>query len=321
MSKILVTGATGFVGKALCQILIKNKYEVIGAVRSVEKRFLLPPEIEICMIDDIYSHTDCDGALDGVDTIIHLASRVHVMHETSLYPLDEYRKVNTYGTERLAYMAAKAGTRRIIYLSTIKVNGERGCFREGDLPAPEDHYAISKWEAEQILYKIAAENGLEIVIIRIPLVYGPGVKANFLQLLDIVNKNVPLPLSLIDNKRSLIYIGNLVDAIIRCIEHPDAANQTFLVSDGQDISTPELIRMIAGAMGKKARLIPFPLPLLKVIGQLFGKSPEIERLTGSLCIDSNKIRKVLGWKPPFTMEEGICETVKWYQNSSRSVMC
>ena len=321
MSKILVTGAAGFVGKALCQILIKNKYEVIGAVRSVEKRSLLPTEVEICVLGDIGPHMEWAEALNSVDTIVHLASRVHVMHEISPDSLSEYRKVNVSGTEGLANMAAMSGVRRMIFLSTIKVNGERGWFREDDLPAPEDHYAISKWEAEQILYKIAAENGLEIVIIRIPLVYGPGVKANFLRLLNMTNKNIPLPLSLINNKRSMIYIGNLVDAIIRCIEYPDAANQTFLVSDGQDISTPDLIRMIAKAMGKKARLIPFPLPLLKAVGQLFGKSPEIERLTGSLCIDSSKIREVLGWKPPYTMEESIRETVKWYQNSSRSMMC
>ena len=286
------------------------------------------------LIDDIGPYTDWTGVLENVDTIVYLAARVHVMQETSTDPLDEYRRVNTYGTERLAYMAAKAGVRRIIYLSTIKVNGEktpphpsplpqgeRGYFREDAMPAPQDHYAISKWEAEQILGRIAGETGFEVVIIRPPLIYGPGVGGNFKRLLGRVNNGVPLPLSRVNNRRSLIYLGNLVDAIVTCIDHKDAEGQTFLVSDGEDISTPDLIRIIARAMGKRPGLIPFPLPLLKVIGRVSGKSAEIERLTGSLCIDNSKIREVLGWKPPYTMEEGIRETVRWYKDSTRSVRC
>ncbi len=315
-------------------------YSVTGTVRSREKLSGLPSQLEYHLIDDIGPHTDWTGVLEDVDTIVYLAARVHVMEKTSTVPLDEYRRVNTYGTERLAYMAAKAGVRRIIYLSTIKVNGEKtpppypspikgegkkigekGCFREDDLPAPQDYYAISKWEAEQILGRIASETGLEVVIIRPPMIYGPGVGGNFKRLLSWVNKGVPLPLSRVSNKRSLIYLGNLVDAIVMCIEHKDAARETFLVSDGEDISTPDLIRMIARAMGKRPGLIPFPLPLLKAIGRVSGKNAEIERLTGSLCIDSSKIREVLGWKPPFTMEEGIRETVKWYRNSTGSVRC
>ena len=321
MRKIFVTGATGFVGKMLCRSLVEKGYPVAGTVRSREKLSGLPSQMEYHLIDDIGPHTDWTGVLENVDTVLYLAARVHVMEETSTAPLDEYRKVNTYGTERLAYMAAKAGVRRIIYLSTIKVNGERGYFREDSMPAPQDHYAISKWEAEQMLGRIAGETGFEVVIIRPPLIYGPGVGGNFKRLLGRVNNGVPLPLSRVNNRRSLIYLGNLVDAIVTCIDHKDAAGKTFLVSDGEDISTPDLIRMIAKAMGKRPRLIPFPPSLLKAIGRFSGKSAEIERLSGSLCIDNSKIREVLGWKPPYTMEEGIRETVRWYKDSTRSVRC
>lgn len=254
-------------------------------------------------------------ALKGIDCIIHLAAHVHIMREASGDPFTVFRKVNAGGTSLLVRMAADAGVKRFIFLSTVKVNGEitgDNPFTEDHTPHPQDPYAISKWEAEQALHNISDATGLEIVILRPPLVYGQGVKANFLRLLDMVNKNIPLPLSLVNNKRSMIYIGNLVDAIIKCVEHPDAANQTFLVSDGLDVSTPDLIRMIACAMGKKARLFPCPVSLLKMMGKVAGKSAEIERLVNSLQIDSTKIRKILNWTPTFTMAEGILETVKRY---------
>lgn len=319
--KIFVTGATGFVGRKLCHSLLERGCSVAGTVRSQEKISELSSQMECHLIDDIGPYTDWAGVLDHVDTIIYLAARVHVMQETSADPLNEYRGVNSAGAERLAYMASKAGVRRIIYLSTIKVNGERTTdhpFTEEDVVNPDDPYARSKWEAEQILHRISRETGIEVVIIRPPLIYGDGVAGNFLRLLNWVNKDVPLPLSLVNNRRSLIYAGNLVDVIAACMTHPNAAGETFVVSDGEDISTPNLIRMIANAMNKRARLIPLPVMLLKAAGALTGKVPEIERLTGSLCIDSSKIRKVLGWKPPYTMEEGIRETVKWYKNSTRS---
>jgi nucleoside-diphosphate-sugar epimerase len=207
-------------------------------------------------------------------------------------------------------------------MSTIKVSGEKtigSAFTENHTAQPQDPYAISKWEAEQALHNISDTTGLEIVILRPPIVYGQGVKANFLRLLDMVNKNIPLPLSMVNNKRSMIYIGNLVDAIIRCIEHPDAVNKTYLVSDGQDVSTPDLIRMIAKAMGKKARLFPCPAPLLKMIGNVAGKSSEVERLTGSLQIDSSKIRRELNWAPPFTMEQGIRKTADWFISNEKNI--
>ena len=315
MSKVLVTGATSFIGKMLCHRLVEKGYLVAGTVRSPEKLTFLPKEIEFSMVDEIGLYTNWAKTLNEVDTIIHLAARVHVMHETSSDSLNEYRRVNTEGTKRLADMAATVGVRRIIYLSTIKVNGEKigsHPFTEEDPVSPDDPYAISKWEAEQILKHIADETGLEVAILRPPLVYGPNVKANFLKLLEWINKGIPLPLRSVNNTRSLIYLDNLVDAIVKCIQHPAASGEIFLVSDNHDISTPDLIRMIANTMGKKPKLIPVPLFALKTLGKFTGKSMEVERLTGSLQIDSSKIRKVLGWKPPFTLEEGIAETVKWY---------
>lgn len=315
---ILVTGANGFIGQRLCETLLNAGYFVRGAVRHfLEGVHSLKSgnNAEFVFIDDISQETNWSIALKGIDCIIHLAARVHIMRETSGDPFTVFRKVNAEGTSLLARMAADAGVKRFIFLSTVKVNGEETenhQFTERDTPNPHDDYSTSKWEAEQALHNISDATGLEIVILRLPLVYGQGVKANFLRLLDMVNKNIPLPLSMVNNKRSMIYIGNLIDAIIRCITHPDAAGETFLVSDGQDVSTPELIRMIAKAMGKKARLFPCPVPLLKMIGKVAGKSSEIERLTGSLQIDSAKIRKTLNWTPPFTIEEGIMETVKSY---------
>ena len=264
---ILVTGANGFIGTALTHKLCEKGYDVRGIVRSKERTLNRNSRLEIFAVGEINSDTNWGDALKGIDVVIHLASRAHKLIDASVNLLAEYRIVNADGTQRLAEMSAGAGARRLIFISTVKVNGEKTGkhqFTERDTPSPHDDYSTSKWEAEQALHNISDATGLEIVILRLPLVYGQGVKANFLRLLDMVNKNIPLPLSMVNNKRSMIYIGNLVDAIIRCIEHPDAVNKTFLVSDGQDVSTPELIRMIAGAMGKKAKLFPCPLSLLKM---------------------------------------------------------
>jgi len=319
---ILVTGANGFIGTALTHKLCEKGYDVRGIVRSKERTLNRNSRLEIFAVGEINSDTNWGDALKGIDVVIHLASRAHKLIDASVNLLAEYRIVNADGTQRLAEMSAGAGARRLIFISTVKVNGEKTGkhqFTERDTPSPHDDYSTSKWEAEQALHNISDAAGLEIVILRSPLVYGQGVKANFLRLLDMVNRNIPLPLSMVSNKRSMIYIGNLVDAIIRCIEHPDAVNKTFLVSDGQDVSTPDLIRMLAGAMGKKARLFPFPVSLLKIIGKVLGKTAEVERLTGSLQIDTANIRDILGWKPPFTMEEGIYETVRWYRNMKGKV--
>ncbi len=315
MNCVIVTGANGFIGQALCKGMASNGWHVRGTVRSIEQAASLPAGVEVVQIESIGPDTDWSDALAGVDTVVHLAARVHVMNDTAAEPIAVFRQVNVAGTERLARIAATNGVKRFIFLSTVKVNGketENRQFTERDIPNPHDDYSTSKWEAEQALHNISDATGLEIVILRLPLVYGQGVKANFLRLLDLVARRIPLPLAHVNNRRSLIYLGNLTDAIVTCIIHPKAAGQTYMVSDGQDVSTPELIRMIAKAMGKKARLFPCPAPLLKMIGKIAGKSSEVERLTGSLQIDSAKIRKTLNWTPPFTIEEGICKTVQWY---------
>jgi nucleoside-diphosphate-sugar epimerase len=312
IKKILVTGATGFIGRSLCERLL-NDFYVRGSVRIIETPTNLPAGVQAALIESIGPNTDWSAALTGVDTVIHLAARVHVMGETSGDPLTAYRQVNVAGTESLARQAAAQGVRRFIFLSSVKVHGEETAvpYTEQLHPAPQDAYGVSKLEAENILYKISAETGLEVVIIRPPLIYGPGVKANFLSLLKIVDQGVPLPLASIPNARSFLYLGNLIDAIAKCINHPQAAGQVFLISDGEDFSTPKLIRLMATALNRRARLLPFPPSLMRLAGKLTGKSMAVDRLLGSLVVDSGKIRRELGWKPPFTMAEGLAVTAKW----------
>lgn len=303
--KVLVTGATGFVGSALCGHLKAAGHTVTAAVRHSAG---LPGEM---VIGEMSPLTNWRFALAGCDAVVHLAARVHVMDDTSDNPLALYRATNTAATLNLARQAAQAGVKRFVFVSSVKVNGEGrdAPYRETDPPAPEDDYAISKWEAEQRLLQIARETDLEVVILRPPLVYGPGVKANFRRLLDVVACGWPLPLGAIRNRRSLLYLGNFVDAIRVCLEHPAAAGQTFLLDDGRPVSTPELVRAIARAMGRPARLIPVPVGALAFAGALLGKRAAVARLTGSLQVDSSAIRARLGWTPPYTMEAGLAATV------------
>jgi len=321
MQKILVTGANGFVGRALCSLLLEKGYVVRGAVRSAEKSAYLPNEIEVCVVDEIGPDTDWEKAMQGVDVIVHLAARVHVIGKSEVDSSLEYNRINALGTEQLARLAAKHKISRLIYLSSVKVNGEytvsdsKGAivsFSEEDAPNPRGYYALSKWKAELALQRIKEEAGLEIVILRAPLVYGPGVKANFLSLLKIVDFSIPLPLANIKNLRSFIYLGNLTDIILKCISEPMAAGHTFLVSDGRDISTPDLIREIAITMGRSPKLFPAPTILLKSLGMIIGRFSEIERLIRSLCINNNKISKILDWKPFYTLDQGIKLTIDSY---------
>ena len=265
-------------------------------------------------VGDIGADTNWSAAIAGVDCVIHCAARAHVMHETAGDALAAYRAVNVDGSRRLAEQAAAAGVRRLVYLSSIKVNGEQTAlgapFSFLDTPAPEDAYGISKWEAEQALWDVSAQTGLEVVVVRPPLVYGPGVKGNLARLLKLVRSGVPLPLGAVQNKRSLIGLDNLVDLLIRCVYHPAAAGQTFLVSDGEDLSTPDLLRHMAAAMGRSARLVPVPVPLLRLAGSALGKRAEIDRLVGSLQINSSHTRQVLGWTPPVSIQEGIRRMVQ-----------
>jgi nucleoside-diphosphate-sugar epimerase len=251
--------------------------------------------------------------LDGVDVVVHLAARVHIMADGALDPLGEYRSVNVDGTRVLAMQAAAAGVKRFVYVSSVKVNGEATIdgrpFLETDDPAPQDAYGVSKWEAEQCLNALATTGGMEIVVIRPPLVYGPGVKANFSQLMKAVGRSLPLPFGAINNQRSLVSIENLVDFIVNCATHQAAANQTFFVSDGCDLSTAELVRELARAMGVRERLLPVPASFLMAVGAIVGKSNTVQRLCSNLQVDISKARHLLGWTPPFSVEAGLRSAV------------
>lgn len=306
--KFLVTGANGFVGKPLCAELLRRGHAVCAAVRAADSQI---ESNELVAVGAIDSKTDWTIALRGAVCVIHLAARVHVMRDDASNPLEEFRRVNVSGTEHLARSAAASGVKRLVYVSSIKVNGEAtnagAKFTEADAPSPQDPYGISKWEAEQALHRVAAETGLEVVIVRPPLVYGAGVKGNFAQMLKVLVKGIPLPLASVHNQRSLVYV-DLVDALIVCATHPAAAGQTFLVSDGEGISTSDLLRQLGAAVEHPARLLPCPPALLKLAGWLIGKSDQVERLLGSLQIDSGKIQRDLNWKSPYTLREGLQNT-------------
>ncbi|MDR3371563.1 SDR family oxidoreductase [Rhodoferax sp.] len=308
--KILVTGATGMVGKALCQRLVDDGFAVRAAVRTIDAELATS---DVAFVGDINELTDWQTALTGVDVVVHLAARVHLMRDTAENPLAEFRRINVQGALKLARSSYAVGVKRYIYVSSIKVNGEftesGQALTELDVPNPQDAYGQSKYEAEVGLLQIAVETGMEVVIIRPPLVYGPGVKANFAALMRAVQRGWPLPLGAIHNQRSLVALDNLVDFITTCISHPNAANQTFLISDGQDLSTTELVRCMAKAAGVPARLLPVPVWALAWAGRLLGKVNGVQRLTSSLKIDSGKARNLLGWTPKITVQEGLLRAV------------
>ncbi len=321
MHKVLVTGANGFIGRSLCERIRTEGWQVVGAVRTLPPAGHQPAGIDLFQVDSLGPEVDWDIALNKIDTVVHLAARTHVLKETVADPLEVYRNVNVIGTEHLAQVAATKGVRRFIYVSSIKVNGEERstAYTEEDHPDPKDPYSISKLEAEQVLHKIADKTGLEVVILRPPLVYGPGVKANFLQLINIVNRGILLPLARVDNQRSLIFLENLVDALQACITHPKAAGKTFLLSDGKDVSTTQLIQMISSALGKPSRLFPLPPDLLRFLGKMTGRSNTVSRLLDTLIVNMDKIRQELNWVPPHSMEQGLRETAKWYMQSKLSL--
>ena len=311
---VLVNGASGFVGQMLCAELLRQGWEVKAALRAPHQ---LPSGIKSVTVGQIDGGTDWTEALAGVDIVIHLAARVHVMKESATDPLAEFLQINLHGTVNLAQQAAQAGVKRLVYVSSVKVNGERTAdllsFTESDQPHPQDPYGTSKWQAEQALQRIAQKTGLEIVIVRPPLVYGPGVKGNFLRLLTAIDRGIPLPLASANNLRSLVYVGNLVDALIACATQPAAAGQTYLVSDGEDISTAKLVEKIAAALGRHNRSFYFPPALLRVGATLLGRAEQADRLFDSLRISDKKIRDDLAWSPPYTLEQGIYETAEWYR--------
>lgn len=317
MRTILVTGANGFVGAALCDTLIEHDYDVRGAFRK--KNSIINSIISNVIVGDINSKTDWSAALKSVDVVIHLAARVHVMDDISKDPLDDFRKINVIGTLNIARQAAENGVVRFIYLSSIKVNGEaiksELPFTENDEYVPTDPYALSKYETEQGLLQLAKKTQMDVVIIRPPLVYGPGVKANFLSMMKWLEKEIPLPFGSIHNKRSLVALDNLVDLILTCINHPAAANEVFLVSDGEDLSTTDLLSRVATALGKKSRLIPINQQLLEIALKLIGKKDLGQRLCGSLQVDISKAKKLLNWVPPVSVDEGLHKTAKYFLES------
>ena len=306
--KVLVTGANGFVGCATATRL--QAQPGVTVVRAVRRALVLPDPLAPCVrVGDLDGQTDWSAALTGVDAVVHAAARVHVMQEDAADPLAEFRRVNVQGTLNLARQAAQAGVRRLVFISSIKVNGEATLsghpFTAHDRPAPRDAYGISKHEAEEGLRDIALQTGMDVVIIRPPLVYGPGVKANFAALMRAVQRGWPLPFGAVHNQRSLVGLSNLVDLITVCLVHPSAANQTFLVSDGHDLSTPELVQGLARAAGVSARLWPVPVWGLKAGAALLGRRDAVQRLCGNLQIDIRQTQALLDWMPPVSAETGF----------------
>ena len=309
--KIFLTGHTGFIGEG---IIRRFKSE-----ESIEKHYLQKQKkycLEFNYVDLNNYLGQWKKLLEDTDCVIHCAGRAHIINETIAGSFSKFHKINTESTRILAEEAAEAGVKRLIFLSSVGVNGvstdKSKSFSYDDVPAPTENYAISKFEAEKALWKVSKKTGLEIVIIRAPLVYGEKMKGNFLRLINLIDKGFIFPFSNVKNLRSFIGLDNLVDLIVCCINHPKAVGHTFLASDGEDISTPDLIRKLSNAMDKFPRLLPFPISLIKLMGNIFNKSSEIDRLLNSLTIDDTYTREILSWKPPFSLDDGLFKTVQWY---------
>ena len=316
--RILVTSASGFVGQALTRYLLGQSASIICPTRQPlawQSHGLDNP-----IIRDLSDTTDWSASLVGVDAVVHCAARVHVMQESAADPLSLFRQINVDATVHLAQQAAAAGVKRFIFLSSVKVNGESTLagqpFRESDIPAPQDPYGMSKMEAEAALLELGRNTGMAVTIIRPPLIYGPGVKANFLSMMRWVQKGIPLPLGSIHNQRSFVYLGNLISLIVCCLQHPNAAQEVFLVSDGQDLSTTGLLRHCAHALQVTTRLLPIPASLLTLAARLIGRQAVADRLCGSLQVDISKARQQLGWTPPYTVVQGLRDTATTRSSSS-----
>jgi nucleoside-diphosphate-sugar epimerase len=316
---VAVTGANGFIGRELVNRLSSEGFATRALLRKMGQE--TPPGVEQYVIGDLNSDSDFGPALSEATIVVHLAARVHEMNEDHerVYPL--YERLNTQATLNLALAAAKLKVRRFIFLSTAKVNGQRThdkAFSENDEPCPCGPYAISKWRGEQGLRRISQESGLEVVILRSPLVYGPGVGGNFLKLMELVSRTRLLPLGDLDNKRSMVGLGNLTDMILRCITHQHAAGETFFVSDGQDLSVTELIRLIASGLAKRCILLPAPKRMLKILATLAGKQEVVQRLVDSFQVDIGKAKRLLNWEPSTTVRSELTRTVQWYRRHGRS---
>ena len=308
--RVLVTGANGMVGRMLCAVLEQGGYEVVRAVRQAAC-------IGETSVGDLHDATSWDAVLDlGVDAVVHLAGKTSISNAVNRAEAEALHRINALGTAKLCRQCVEYGVKRFVLVSSVKVLGEGGdrpC-RADDPANPGDDYAASKWEAEQSLWAIAKGSGMEAVVVRPPLIYGPGVKGNFLRLMQAVDGQHVLPFGSIRNRRSLIYLGNLTDALNVCLAHPRAAGKTYLLSDGDDVSTPALLRRMAAALGRKARVLPFPVSVMKALGKLLGKEAQVDRLVGSLTVDISPIQQELGWTPPYTMQEGLARTVGWFRH-------
>ncbi|MBD9656075.1 SDR family oxidoreductase [Pseudomonas sp. PDM12] len=315
MKRIMVTGGSGFVGRTLLERLHQDGYGLIAPSRTPLAQ--APAGVVNPLVAGLAVDVDWSASLEGAAVVIHSAARVHVMNDTAADPLMEFRKANVDGTLSLARQAAAAGVQRFIFLSSIKVNGEGTelghPYRADDTPAPQDPYGVSKMEAEQGLRALASETGMEVVIIRPVLVYGPGVKANFRSMMSWLRKGIPLPLGATGNKRSLVAVDNLVDLIATCIDHPAAANQTFLVSDGEDLSTTQLLQRMGSALGRPARLLPVPASLLQAGAAMLGRRAIAQRLCGSLQVDIGKTRELLAWAPPVSVDDALRKTARAFE--------
>lgn len=326
MRKILVTGASGFVGQKLCRALQKNGWSVRMAVQDLEDSQLIissssvDPE-SIVVVGDIGLKADWSNALRGVDVVVHLAARVHVLREKSNNPIESFRSVNVRGTEYLANMAAESGVGRFVFVSSIGVHGNETKgkpFDEQSLVAPHSPYTVSKWEAELALQKLACKHGFDLVVVRPPLVYGPKVGGNFLRLLKLLDKGIPLPLGSVENLRSFIGIDNLIDLLIKCADHPKAANEIFLAADGDDLSTPALLQRLSLFLGRHPRIWPFPIAALQLAASIFGRVDAIEGLCNSLQVNAEKAKTVLGWRPLVPLDDGLECTVRWFFDEYKS---
>jgi len=304
--KVLVTGAGGFVGRALVPYLSELGFEVVAATRLG----ISPGEVAVA---DIGPVTNWTVALAGCQAVVHAAARVDRMEESAMEGLEKARRVNTAGSLELARQAATAGVRRFIFISSVKVNGESGFFNANSPCQPVDAYGISKHEAEVGLAEIATQTGMQLIVLRLPIVYGPGVGSNFLRLMRLVERGLPLPFAAVDNRRSLVYLGNLIDAIGACLRTPIVGNYSWYVSDNEVISVPELICALSSAMGVKNYLLPLPPFVLHLIAVALGKAADSRRLLGSLVVDSASLREELGWRAPYSMAQGLRATVVWYR--------
>lgn len=324
--RILVTGADGFVGRYVCRRLIASKFIPVAGVRDLDKwaefQQAVPGLYEYSLLGDLRESKNLCFRLENVSAIIHLAARVHIMRESANDPLQEYRRVNVSGMRSIALAAVAAGVRRLIFVSTVKIHGEstgEKPFREETAANPEDAYAVSKWEAEEALREVAAESGIEAVIVRPPLVYGPGVRGNFLRFIKLVDRALPLPWPKGGNCRSMIGVDNLADFLVRCVDHPKAAGQTFLVKDSEDISTLELMTRLARLLDRPVRLFPVPEPLIRLVANLTMKQAAVGKLLDSLVIDSGRSQRLLEWTPPMTLGDGLAATARWFQESRQTL--